>query len=70
MAQAITMKLIGSPTASARTGDPVFDEDWLSSVGAWFEIVDGSNVEVEPVGSEEADGTSFRKTLFDEHKSV
>lgn len=72
MTQATAMKLIGSPTASARMGDPIFDEDWPSSVdtGAWFEMVDGSNVEVRPVESEEADGTSFRKILFDEHKNV
>lgn len=40
----------GSPMASGRTCDPVFDDDWLSGVGtsAWFEIVDGSDVKVKP----------------------
>ena len=63
MVQAIARKPIGSPTASARRGDLVFDEDWLSSVetGAWSVIVDGSYG---------ADGISFRKTLFDEHKNA
>ena len=56
MAQATTMKPIGSPTASGRTCVPVFDEDWP------FEVVDG------PVKSGGTDGTSLCKILFDEHK--
>ena len=61
MAQATTMKPIGSPTASGRTYVPVFDEDWL------LEVVDGP---VKPVESAGTDGTSLSKILFDEHKNV
>ena len=64
MVHANTMKPMGSPTASPRTRESVFDEDWLSGAetGAWFEMVDGSDVRVE--------GTSLRKILLNEHKSV
>jgi len=56
------MKATGSPTASARKRESVFEEDWLSSVeiGAWSVIVDGSNVR----------GTSLLKILVDEHKNA
>jgi hypothetical protein len=66
MAQRIAVKPMGSPTASARTCDPVFDGDWLSSVetGAWFDIVGRSSVKEVLVE------TSLRKMLFDEHTKV
>ena len=63
MVQVNTTKPLGSPTASARVREPVLDEDWLSGAetGAWLEMVDGSDVR---------DGTSLRKILLNEHKSV
>ena len=69
MAQANTMKPMGSPTASPRTRELVLDEDWLSGAdtGAWFEMVDGPDVGVELEG---ANGTSLRKILLNGHRNV
>ena len=69
MVQANSMKPMGSPTASPRTRELVLDEDWLcgTETGAWFEMVDGPDVRVELEG---ATGTSLRKILLNEHRSV
>ena len=67
--QANTTKPLESPTASARVRELVLDEDCPSGAdtGAWFEMVDGSDVRVEFGG---VDGTSLRKILLNEHKGV
>ena len=69
MVQANTMRPMESPTASPRTRESVLDEDWLSGaeIGAWFVLVDGPDARVEFEG---VNGTSLRKILLNEHKSV